>query len=106
MLRFNTERLQEPSDDQRDLAAAAPAAGLAERKVDLKEMASILKRRRWTLIASVAGFLALGILFLLIVTPKYTATATILIDPRKENVLENQAVLSSFGSDDAAVESQ
>jgi exopolysaccharide transport family protein len=43
----------------------------------------------------------------MIVSTLYTATSTVLVDPRRANVVEtNQAVLSNFGTDDATIESQ
>ena len=41
------------------------------------------------------------------VSTLYTATSTVLVDPRRANVVEtNQSVLSNFGTDDATIESQ
>jgi exopolysaccharide transport family protein len=76
--------------------------------VDLREMARILRRRyRLVLLpALVLGSLALT--YVLFATTLYTATSTVLVDPRRANVVDtsNQAVLSSFGTDDATIESQ
>ena len=46
------------------------------------------------------------LLYALIVPAKYTATATILSDPRQERVVPSDAVLPGIGTDIAAVESQ
>jgi succinoglycan biosynthesis transport protein ExoP len=47
-------------------------------------------------------------IFVMVVQPLYTATATVLIDPRRVNVADsnNQSVLSNFTTDDATTESQ
>ena len=43
----------------------------------------------------------------MLATTLYTATSTVLVDPRRANVVEtNQSVLSNFGTDDATIESQ
>ncbi len=74
---------------------------------DLREMARIL-RRRWKAMAIIPIVLvALALAYVLTATTLYTATATVLVDPRRANVVEtNQAVLSNFGTDDATIESQ
>jgi exopolysaccharide transport family protein len=75
--------------------------------VDLREMARIL-RRRWRSVALGPLFLlALAIAYLSVASTLYTATSTVLVDPRRANVVEtNQSVLSNFGTDDATIESQ
>jgi polysaccharide biosynthesis transport protein len=77
------------------------------RTVDLREVARIL-RRRWEIIgATAAAFTLLALLYVLNATTQYTATATVLVDPRRANVVDtNQTVLSNFGTDDATIESQ
>jgi uncharacterized protein involved in exopolysaccharide biosynthesis len=54
-----------------------------------------------------AALLGLAVIYLLFATTLYTATSTVLVDPRRANVVEsNQSVLSNFGTDDATIESQ
>jgi succinoglycan biosynthesis transport protein ExoP len=49
----------------------------------------------------------LGLLYVLVVSTLYTATSTVLVDPRRASVVEtNQSVLTNFGTDDATIESQ
>jgi exopolysaccharide transport family protein len=75
--------------------------------VDLREMGRIL-RRRWKAVAlGPLLLLALAIAYLAVASTLYTATSTVLVDPRRANVVEtNQSVLSNFGTDDATIESQ
>lgn len=75
--------------------------------VDLREMTRIL-RRRWRMVALFPLVLvAVALAYVLSVDTLYTATSTVLVDPRRANVVEtNQAVLSNFGTDDATIESQ
>ncbi|MDB5504156.1 MAG: exopolysaccharide biosynthesis protein [Tardiphaga sp.] len=75
--------------------------------VDLREMTRIL-RRRWKAVALIpVALVALALAYVLSVDTLYTATSTVLVDPRRANVVEtNQAVLSNFGTDDATIESQ
>lgn len=102
--------LQRSSDyDDQTFEAPAPAAALRWQQptVDLREMARILWRRWRTVAAAPALLVALGLIYVVAATTLYTATATVLVDPRRANVVDtNQAVLSNFGTDDATIESQ
>lgn len=83
-------------------AQAGTGAGI----IDLRAFAAVL-RRRAGLIAGIA-FLTLGaaILGLFLTTPRFTATAVMIVDPRQQRVLPAEAVLAGIGADAAAVESQ
>jgi exopolysaccharide transport family protein len=75
----------------------------------LRESLRVLKRRRWTIVAVTAAFVTAALLFVFLVSPRYTATATVLIDPRRSSVAENdsnQQKVSNPTSDDATVNSQ
>ena len=75
--------------------------------LDLAEIARVLRRHAGMIAAATAAFVALALVFVSIVTPQYAATATVLIDPRRSSVLDSgNPVLSSFGTDDASIESQ
>lgn len=96
--------------DQPYPAAPEPVptvAGWQAPTVDLREMARIL-RRRWRAVllpAAVLGGIALA--YVATATTLYTANSTVLVDPRRANVVEtNQSVLTNFGTDDATIESQ
>jgi exopolysaccharide transport family protein len=90
-----------------------PTEGVSERlpqpTVDLREMARIL-RRRWKMVAAPPVALSvLALIYLLATTTLYTATSTVLVDPRRATAIEsNQAAMSmsNFGTDDATIESQ
>jgi exopolysaccharide transport family protein len=77
------------------------------RPVDLREIVKIL-RRRWRIVLAIpAALAAAALIFVLTATPQYTATATVLVDPRRANIGDTtQTVLSNFGTDDATIESQ
>ena len=81
-----------------------PAEGWQYPSVDLREMARILRRRYRLLVAPPAILLGLALAYLLFATTLYTATSTVLVDPRRANVVEgNQSVLTNFGTDDATI---
>src|SRR6185312_36961 len=104
MLQRNSEELMAPRTEQIGLAVA-DAAGPT---VDLREIGRIL-RRRWSAIGYVAAaIIGLALLYVMLATTRYTATSTVVIDPRHANVVDSntQPVLSSYGTDDATIESQ
>ena len=76
---------------------------------DLRELFHILRRRRWTIVFTTLAMLAVALLACLILTPRYTATSTVLIDPHRSSVIDSnsgQQAPSNFASDDANVNSQ
>ena len=99
----------------RDLIDAVPIVPVSEGgrgsyPLDLREIFKILRRRRWIIVLTTLGLLSAAILFVLLVTPRYSATASILIDPHRSNVLDSaanrSAQISNFESDNAYVNSQ
>ncbi|HEY1473061.1 MAG TPA: polysaccharide biosynthesis tyrosine autokinase [Pseudolabrys sp.] len=106
--------LQRASDhdvhhDMIETAPAAAGSAPPKRTVDLREMIQILRRRRWTVIRTMLALLGAAIVFVLIVTPLYTATSTVLIDPHRSSTFDsnnNQPMSSNFATDDATVDSQ
>ena len=48
----------------------------------------------------------LAVLVGLQLTPKYTATALVMIDPRKSNIVDVESVIQGLGTDASTVESQ
>ena len=99
--------------DQPDHALEEPTGSAIERwpqpTVDLREMARIL-RRRWNVAAAAPLSLTiLALIYVLTATTLYTATSTVLVDPRRTTAIEsNQAAMSmsNFGTDDATIESE
>jgi succinoglycan biosynthesis transport protein ExoP len=74
--------------------------------LDLQNLRAILHRRANVAAWVFAIVVLCALFFVLFVPAKYTATATILSDPRQERVTKTEAVLSGIGADVAAVESQ
>jgi succinoglycan biosynthesis transport protein ExoP len=77
--------------------------------ITLSEIFRILRRRIGIIILSMAVLVAAVVLVILVVQPRYTATATILIDPRRPNVVNldtSQPTVQNPTTDDAAIESQ
>ncbi|WP_225703058.1 polysaccharide biosynthesis tyrosine autokinase [Bradyrhizobium cenepequi] len=76
--------------------------------VDLREMGRILRRRYKFVILPPVVLVALALTFCLLATTLYTATSTVLVDPRRAAAVEtnSQTALSNYGTDDATIESQ
>src|ERR1700738_4693409 len=99
--------------DQPDHALEEPTGSTIERwpqpTVDLREMARILRRRWKAAAAAPLSLTILALLYVLTATTLYTATSTVLVDPRRTTAIEsNQAAMSmsNFGTDDATIESE
>lgn len=74
--------------------------------VDVKELVAILRRRRSVILGTVFVITTLAVVAGFQITPKYTAKALVMIDPRQAKVVDVQAVLQGLGTDSATVETQ
>ena len=78
--------------------------------ITVSEIVRILRRRIAVIGVTMLAAMLLALLVVLLVQPLYTATSTILIDPRRPNVVNldnrNQPPAQSPQTDDAAIESQ
>ncbi|MCX8100507.1 MAG: polysaccharide biosynthesis tyrosine autokinase [Geminicoccaceae bacterium] len=81
---------------------AAPEPG----GVDVKELVAILRRRRSVIAGTVLVLTSLALLVGFQITPKFTAKALVMIDPRQAKVVDLQAVLQGLGTDASTVETQ
>lgn len=88
--------------------APAPLAVARPNPFDVREILRILRRHLRMVIAAPIVLVTLAAAFVATATPRYTATATVFIDPRQANVMgvTDQAVLRSASADDATIESQ
>ncbi len=66
---------------------------------DLRKIWAVLRRRWRVLAAAIAATMGVTFVWLLVATPIYTATATVLIDPRKTNTIKNDAIVSDLDLD-------
>lgn len=87
-------------------ATTQPHAPASEDLIDLRELLSIFRRRFWSLFAAgCLTFLAV-VLFTLQATPKYTATADVVLNVRQSQVVDIEAVLSGAPPDSAMVDTE
>jgi capsular exopolysaccharide synthesis family protein len=81
---------------------AKPASG----SPDLKAFMKILKRRRMVIFGCTASLTLLAVMVVVNLTPVYTAEAIVMLNTRKSQVVDLQAVLSGLQSDEAAVRTE
>jgi succinoglycan biosynthesis transport protein ExoP len=77
--------------------------------ITLSEIVRILRRRFTIIAACVAALVIVAAAVIVFVRPLYTATSTILIDPRRPNTVNvdsSQTTVQSPQTDDATIESQ
>ena len=99
--------LRRSSDGMSVSSEPMPGGESRLRGIDLREIARILRRHLWMVVATPAILVAFALVYVTTVTPLYTATSTIFIDPRRASVVDSgNQVLTSFGTDDATIESQ
>lgn len=93
-----------------EVAQVATGAGasiaLEPAGVDVKDLVAILKRRRGVILGTVLVLTSMAVIVGLQITPKYTAKALVMIDPRQAKVVDVQAVLQGLGTDAPTVETQ
>ena len=75
-------------------------------EIDLRAIFGTLWRRRWVIGGCVLLITAAALLVVFQLTPRYTASAQVLIDPRERKVADVEAVLSGLSSDASTIESQ
>lgn len=75
--------------------------------LDVRSALGALRRRKWTIIGSMLVGCVLALLVGLLITPKYTATSSILIRPQGMPTLDgSESVVPSFETVEAYVENQ
>lgn len=87
-------------------AGGAPLVAAEPAGVDVKDLVAILRRRRGVILGTVLVVTAIAVVVGLQITPKYTAKALVMIDPRQAKVVDVQAVLQGLGTDAPTVETQ
>ncbi len=73
---------------------------------DLRDVLGLLRRRIWLIVAVVLVAVGAAGIALLALKPVYTATALVLVDPSKKNLLNPEDALGGSGSDSLRVDSE
>jgi succinoglycan biosynthesis transport protein ExoP len=74
--------------------------------IDLRGLFAVLRRRLRLFIAVVVSIAGIVVLATFLATPKYTATAVVMLDPRNERVTKVEDVLSSLPADSPVVDTE
>lgn len=77
-----------------------------ETELDLKSIIDLLRRQLWLILITAFAFVALAALYTYSITPKFTATALVLVDTSTKNLLENDTRSSNSSMDNARIESE
>ncbi len=82
-------------------------APLLEKELELRGVAALLRRQTRVILYTFVALFGLAGIFLISVTPKFTATALILVDPEQKNILEsNPSFSTTSGLANARVDSE
>lgn len=74
--------------------------------IELIEILHILRRRRKMIFACMAVVTAISAAIVFQITPRYTAEASVMLEPRKTQVVDLQSVLSGLPVDSAVIRSE
>ena len=77
-----------------------------ETELDLKSIIDLLRRQLWLILITAFAFVALAALYTYSITPKFTATALVLVDTSTKKLLENETRSSNSSMDNARIESE
>lgn len=77
-----------------------------EHWLDLRAFIAVLRRQIWIIVGMVVLGVGAALVYLLLATPQYTATAELLIDTRGQKILDTDQVSPTLDSDVGTIESQ
>ena len=83
-----------------------PARRMPTEEIDLPEWGRLLWRRKWVILGTLVALTLLAVLILLELTPRYTAGSLVMIETRKEQVVDVEAVLAGLSADQSTIESE
>ncbi|HEY0833808.1 MAG TPA: polysaccharide biosynthesis tyrosine autokinase [Azospirillum sp.] len=81
-------------------------ATTGEKQLSLYEASKLLYRRKWIMIGILVFSVAAGAAIALNTQSRYTATATVMLDPRQEHLVNIDSVLPGLVPDTATIESE
>lgn len=99
-------RLEEQLQVLGSFEALQPSRAMPTEEIDLSEWGRLLWRRKWVILGTVVALTLLALLIILELTPRYTAGTLVMIDARKEQVVDVEAVLTGLSADQSTIESE
>ena len=94
---------------ERGGTSAMPAygpLGVDDSGVSLKDLLGIVRRRRVIILLTICAITGLAALLAFQLTPRYTATADVMIKPRQVRVIDLESVVSELPPDRALIETE
>lgn len=79
---------------------------LAASAIDLRELARVLWRRRWIIAGTLALVVVASGALISQITPLYTATAKVMVDPRQANIVDLDQVISGLPANVETIQSE
>lgn len=77
-----------------------------ENEIDIKSILNLVRRQIWIIVSVIIAVLVLTVAVTFSLTPRYTATAKILVDTSSKNLLDPDERVMSSNTDNARVESE
>lgn len=87
-------------------SARLATQSLARDQFDIRELLGMLRRRRAIILGCIAVITLLAVVLVFQLKPKYTAETSLLLDSRKTNVIDLQAVMGGLQPEAAAIRSE
>ena len=84
----------------------ASAPSIARDQFDLRELLLMLRRRRAIILGCIIVITVLAVALVFWLKPKYTAETSLLLDSRKTNIIDLQAVMGGIQPEAAAIRSE
>ena len=102
MMRLAQKPDESPASNKSDGASST----FAVPDIDLQEYLRILWRQKRIILMTVIAVMALAIVIILSLTPRYTATVFVEINPRVSQVVDFEAVLSGLPADTETIQTE
>ena len=101
-----SERPPRQEAPEKDLSRPFGLPAIGDVEIDLRQVLLTLWRRKWVIFGSVMLITTFATLTVFQMTPKYTASAKVMLDTRRNQVIDIESVLSGLSSDAATVLSE
>jgi capsular exopolysaccharide synthesis family protein len=91
-----------------DVSSDAPSDGKSQplEGIDFGEIGRIFLRRMWIIVWSIIAVVALGAIVVFSLTPRYSASASVEINPRQTKIANFEAVLTGLPANAATMETE
>jgi polysaccharide biosynthesis transport protein len=81
-------------------------SNLNDSEIDIRQIIGILRRQYKLILSTIFAIVAVALLFTFTLSPKYTASALILVDTSRKNLLDEASQIGAASADNARVESE